>query len=146
MEPRSMRIFAFLTAQNYELNARGNLWCGILEFWAVFVMCLIHSWLRRLRFHSENNRNAKGPLLHSKRTPFAHQNEPFCTPNVVVLQSRQSPLQRKSSRLAYVNGNFSSRKVPFCDKNKAISTPSTHKNPASKLQNQIFICNTFLLP
>ena len=79
-------------------------------------MCLIHSWLRRLRLHCENNSNAKGPLLPSKRTPFAHQNEPFCTPIVVVLQSRQSPLQCKSTSLAYVNGNFGSRKCPFAIK------------------------------
>lgn len=33
-------IFAFMTAQNCELNAQGNLWLEILEFWAVLLYCL----------------------------------------------------------------------------------------------------------
>ena len=28
----TVTIFAFLTAQNYELNAQGNLWLEIREF------------------------------------------------------------------------------------------------------------------
>ena len=36
-------IFAFITAQNCELNAQGNLWLEILEFCAVFVMLLVYS-------------------------------------------------------------------------------------------------------
>ena len=74
-----------------------------------------------------------------KRTPFALQKDSFCP-------AKQTLLHSNCSRLAYVNGNFGSRKVPFCDKNGAISAPSTHKNATRNLYNQIFICNTFLLP
>ena len=42
-------IFAFLTAQNCELNAQGNLWREILEFWAVFVMLFILNELLELK-------------------------------------------------------------------------------------------------
>ena len=61
-----------------------------------------------------------------KRTPFALQKDSFCLPKRTLLHS-------KCSRLAYVNGNFGSRKVPFCDKNGAISAPSTHKNATRNL-------------
>ena len=97
-------IFAFLTAQNCELNAQGNLWREILEFWAVFVICLIHSGLRRLWFHNENNRNAKGPLLPSKRTPFALQNDPFYTPIAVVLRTWTATLAAERSLFAIKTG------------------------------------------
>ena len=33
-------IFAFMTAQNCELNPQVNLWLRILEFWAVLLYCL----------------------------------------------------------------------------------------------------------
>lgn len=32
MKLYAMTIFAFSIAQNYELNAQGNLWCEIREF------------------------------------------------------------------------------------------------------------------
>ena len=43
-------IFAFPTAQNCELNAQGNLWLEIREFWAVLAIMLIHNALRILRY------------------------------------------------------------------------------------------------
>lgn len=43
-----MMIFAFLTAQNCELNARRSLWLEIREFWTVLAIILIHNALRVL--------------------------------------------------------------------------------------------------
>ena len=36
----------------------------------------------------------KGLLLHSKRGPFAFQNESFCSPKRVLLQAKRSPFEK----------------------------------------------------
>ena len=38
----------------------------------------------------------KGLLLHSKRGPFALQNESFCTPKRILLQAKRSPFEKLS--------------------------------------------------
>ena len=35
----------------------------------------------------------KGLLLHSKTSPFAHQNESFCSSKRVLLQAKRSPFE-----------------------------------------------------
>ena len=59
-------------AQYYESGAQQNLWCEILEFWALGAMLLIHSllygFLRKcyeIRLANEPFFSAIEPLLHS---------------------------------------------------------------------------------
>ena len=59
-------------AQYYELSARQNLWCEILEFWAVWANAFAHSRLcdfmtkrYEIRLAKEPFLDAIAPLLHS---------------------------------------------------------------------------------
>lgn len=80
-------IFVFFVAQYYELNARENSWCEILEFWAFLLICLIYSGLCGLWTNAYSDSEPAMFLFCCKCSPFALQRESFCTANVVHLQS-----------------------------------------------------------
>ena len=67
-------------AQYYELSAQQNLWCEILEFWAVRNNTFIHSVLcgfmtkhYEIRLSNEPLLYAIAPLLHSNSATFSMQ-------------------------------------------------------------------------
>ena len=124
-------IFAFLTAQNCELNAQGNLWLEIREFCACSYMLLIHKelwglWLKRaiVTIQKKLHFIAKGVLLPSNCSPFALSLLSFCLAKVVLL-----------------NG-----KKPWINKNMNDLRCKTSENAVANLYNRFLFCNTFLLP
>ena len=103
-KPCCCTIFAFVTAQNYELSAQRNLWLEILEFWAVSTILLIHNKLRPYIVKSTKIENvkmlhfsAKGLLLHSNCPPFTLQLYSICTVNVVLLKSKRTTNERQDA-------------------------------------------------
>ena len=60
-------------AQYYELSAQQNLWCEILEFWALGDNAFIHSELCDFRTKHYEIRLANEPLLYAI-APLLHSN------------------------------------------------------------------------
>ena len=67
-------------AQYYDLSARRNLWCEILEFWAcsdnILTLCRLHYQEEKCAINTELNkphRVAIAPLLHSNSATFIIQ-------------------------------------------------------------------------
>ena len=96
-----MTIFAFLSAQNCELNAQGNVLPEILEFWASSGIVLIHNGLRRVVTKVCNLRNCKKAPFDGKRTTLALPNDSFCQSIVVVLHGKRSRFRRLMQSFCY---------------------------------------------
>ena len=50
--------------------------------------------VKAIKVNALNYTFLKGLLLHSKRGPFALQNESFCTPKRILLQAKRSPFEK----------------------------------------------------
>ena len=50
--------------------------------------------VKAIKVNALNYTFQKGLLLHSKRGPFAFQNESFCTPKRILLQAKGSPFEK----------------------------------------------------
>ena len=124
-------IFAFLTAQNCELSARGNLLLEIFEFYACSLMWHVHNELWRMLAWLCN-------FLTSKRSPFRCQKDSFCSTIKPPLHCKRAPID---SQYHY----FCNAMEAFLLKNTMSGTMKTTKNALRNLQNQFFVCNTFLL-
>lgn len=86
-----MRIFAFLTAQNCELNAQRNLLLEIREFCACSVMLFVYNKLGWCALDCASLAIAKGLLLYSRRSPFAMQLSLRCIAIVLILHTKKPP-------------------------------------------------------
>lgn len=84
-------IFAFMTAQNCELNAQRNLLLEIREFCACSVMLFVHNKLGWRALKCANSAIAKGLLLHCRRSPFAMQLSLRCIAFVLILHTKKPP-------------------------------------------------------
>ena len=52
--------------------------------------------VKAIKVNALNYTFLKGLLLHSKRGPFAFQNESFCSSKGVLLQAKRSPFEKPS--------------------------------------------------
>ena len=52
--------------------------------------------VKAIKVNALNYTFLKGLLLHSKTSPFAFQNESFCTPKRILLQAKRSPFEKLS--------------------------------------------------
>ena len=50
--------------------------------------------VKAIKVNALNYTFLKGLLLHSKRGPFAFQNESFCSSKRVLLQAKRSPFEK----------------------------------------------------
>ena len=89
--PSTYLIFAFLTAQNCELNAQRNLLLEIREFCACSVMLFVYNKLGWRALKCANSAIAKGLLLHCRRSPFAMQLSLRCIAIVLILHTKKPP-------------------------------------------------------
>ena len=88
-------IFAFITAQNCELNAQRNLWLRILEFWAVLLYCLYTV--------SYSDGEAMAQISVTKKRSFLHKKDLFYYTFGLHLQSKCTPIALQKDNYCKVN-------------------------------------------
>ena len=105
-------IFAFITAQNCELNAQGNLWLEILEFWAVLLYCLYTV--------SYSDGEAMAQISVTKKRSFLHKKDLFYYTFGLHLQSKCTPI-------ALQKDNFCKVKKPQMTSWNVFVAPKNYK-------------------